>query len=259
MQSLLLSAEAQALVDERLAELGASLVKIAGDAVTVQLLSGSLYSTEKGWVMLSVPNALVRGTFDALHAIGAELPYNKEGKLNAHISVMTPEELEKIGGKDKISELGHSFRYSLGPVQEVNPEGYRDFAKCWFIRIHSKELQDLRKSYGLSPKPHNGERDFHITFAVRRKGVLSANSENVKQSSKKVGGFLDFVNNHKTDMLDGAMGLSQFMQRNFGPKPTAPPAPATATTPKPPPRIPGQLWSGSPGVKISSLSQFFKR
>jgi hypothetical protein len=72
-------------------------------------MSGRLYLAKSGWLLLSVPNAFVRGVFDALTAPGAELPTtglmnvpNVDGDvLNAHISVMTPDEVESIGA-DKI-------------------------------------------------------------------------------------------------------------------------------------------------------------
>ena len=37
-------------------------------------LSGRLYRSKTGWLLLSVPNALVRGVYDAMTAPGAELP-----------------------------------------------------------------------------------------------------------------------------------------------------------------------------------------
>jgi hypothetical protein len=44
----------------------------------------------------------------------------------------------------------------------------------WAIQVASPELAALRKSYGLSPLP-NGDHQFHITVAVRRKNVLAPN------------------------------------------------------------------------------------
>jgi hypothetical protein len=151
------------------------LTKTAGKALTTHALSGELYASKSGWLLLSVPNALVRGAFDALNETGVELPPQHDGKLNAHISVMRPEELEQIGGIDKITERGHHFNYTLGPVQETRPSGWGEMAKVWFIQVKSTDLQNLRKSYGLSPRPNGNKYDFHITIAVRRKKVLQQN------------------------------------------------------------------------------------
>jgi len=146
------------------------MFKAGGDAVKVHALSGELYASGK-WVLLRVPNALVRGAFDALDEQGAQLPL-KDGKLNAHISVIRPEELEQIGGAAKISERGHHFRYTLGPVKEVEPPGWPEMSKVWFIEVKSPELENLRKSYGLANTPKNGESQFHITIGLRKKSVL---------------------------------------------------------------------------------------
>ncbi len=158
------------------------LTKESGDASTTHALSGELYLSKSNWILLSVPNSLVRGAFDALDEHGAELPLKDDGTLNAHISVIRPEELEQIGGPDKISERGHHFRYTLGPVKEVKPDGWDEMSKVWFIEVKSKDLQNLRKSYGLSPLPNNNKFQFHITIGRLRKKVLQ-NNEISKESS----------------------------------------------------------------------------
>lgn len=148
--------------------------KLAGDAAISYGLKGRLYASRTGWLLLSVPNALGRGAFDALNVPGVELPTSETtGRYEAHISVMRPEEIETIpGGIDAITERGHELSYTLGPVREVNPEGWSDVSKCWFIEVRSPDLEKLRKSYGLSARPKNNEFDFHCTIAVQRKHVL---------------------------------------------------------------------------------------
>lgn len=148
-------------------------------ASTNHFLSGRLYLAKSGWLLLAVPNALVRGVYDALTAPGAELPTagiwgtdeNKE-LLNAHISVMTADEVNKIGA-DKINERGHTFHYSLGALKEITPKT-ANLSRVWAIQVASPSLAALRKSYGLTPLL-NGDHAFHITVAVRRKNVLKDN------------------------------------------------------------------------------------
>lgn len=146
----------------------------AGAAVKTHALSGELYASSSGWMLLAVPNALVRGAFDALDENGAELPLHN-GKLNAHCSVFRPEEVDQIGGIGKITERGHHYHYTLGPVKEVQPAGWDAMSRVWFIEIESPELQQLRKSYGLSALPKDGKHPFHVTIGVRRKHVLRTN------------------------------------------------------------------------------------
>ena len=144
-------------------------------------LSGRLYLSKSGWLLLSVPNALVRGIFDAMTAAGAELPTMSAFKgeaadkdlLNAHITVMNADEVEQIGA-DKINERGHHFRYALGQVREFSPDT-TSLSRIWAVQVSSPELAALRKSYGLSALP-NGDHQFHITVAVRRKNVLRENA-----------------------------------------------------------------------------------
>jgi hypothetical protein len=156
------------------------LAKSSKTASAEYHLSGRLYLAKSGWLLLSVPNALVRGVFDAMSHAGAELPLagtmnvpnvDKE-LLNAHISVMTAADVEAIGA-NKINERGHSFKYSLGPVKELTPNSVDGVSKLWAIQISSPELSALRKSYGLSALPK--DEPFHITVAVRRKNVLREN------------------------------------------------------------------------------------
>jgi hypothetical protein len=144
----------------------------ADTPVKAMALSGRLYVSEGGWLMLSVPNALVRGAFDALDEVGAELPLHN-GKLNAHISVASPDEVEAIGGPGRISERGHAFLYNLGPLKAVKPDGWEEMSKVWFFTVESPDLRKLRQSYGLEPLRKGYE--FHITVATRRKGVLYPN------------------------------------------------------------------------------------
>ena len=154
---------------------GRRLVKSAAEPVVAYSLVGTLQLTQTGWLCLSVPNALALGVFKAMDEHGIELPPGPNGVFNAHITVMSPEEVEQVGGPTKITERGKQFGYTLGRLMEVEPEGWPEMAKVWFIKVHSPELQFLRRSYGLSSLPSNGEHDFHISVAVRRKGVLGRN------------------------------------------------------------------------------------
>ena len=87
-------------------------------------LSGKLVAP-RSWVLLKVPAAICRGLFAALDEEGAEYPpaHGDHKQYNPHISVIRPEEIEELGGKDQITELGQEFSYQLGVVQSVNPSG----------------------------------------------------------------------------------------------------------------------------------------
>lgn len=153
------------------------LVKEADDTPTLAYnLAGMLYLSTNGWLMLSVPNAFVHGVFSMMKETGIEYPPSKtDGRLNAHMTVMRPEELAQIGGADRVTERGKQFHFTFGRLYSVEPAGWPEMSRVWFVRVHSPELMELRRSYGLSSLPKEGKFDFHITVAVRRRGVLGRN------------------------------------------------------------------------------------
>jgi len=144
--------------------------KVATDSQQV----GKLYFSKSGWLLLAVPNAIVRGYFDALDEPGIELPTNETGQLNAHISVVRPEELAQIGGARAVSERGRDFHYIVGKMKIIEPAGWEEMSKAWIIPVKSVELERFRRTYGLPPQP---KYPFHITVAVRRKGILYQNDK----------------------------------------------------------------------------------
>lgn len=158
---------------------GERLVKAAADAEVAYNLKGTLYLSQSGYVLLSVPNAMIRGIYAALHEPGAILPPSPDGPgINAHVTVFSPDEIKQIGGADKINERGKQFAYTTGRFKTLEPgDSWPGVERVWFVQVHSPELQELRRSYGLSGLPKEGQRPFHITVAVRRRGVLARNEK----------------------------------------------------------------------------------
>jgi len=153
------------------------MCKRADTPVTSMAMTGQLYASKSGWLMLAVPNALVRGVFQALDEPGIELPLDSDGNLLAHISVCRPSELAQLGGVGKITERGKRFHYTVGGLKTVKPLGWEGVSKVWMLSISSPELSALRRSYGLPSLPtRNGvELPFHATVARRAVGVLGRN------------------------------------------------------------------------------------
>jgi hypothetical protein len=150
--------------------------KVAADMTPANNLGGRFVISEqrgKPWGLLTVPNALMHGVFQAMAEPGIELPPSDSGKPEAHITVVRPEEIMAVGGAEKFkADRGKQFNYSIGRLVSLTPQGWDEMSKAWMLRVHSTDLQALRKSYGLSAKPKNDKFDFHITVAVRRKNVL---------------------------------------------------------------------------------------
>jgi hypothetical protein len=139
-------------------------------------LSGLLQATATGYLIVAVPTSLVRGVFDAMHEPGISLPSSIDGgAVRAGIVVMTPEELEQIGGPDRVSERGKTYTYTLGGLEETPARNWPGVSVCWHLRVRSPDLGKLRRSYGL-PTKVEGDSDFSIVVACRKPGVLSANA-----------------------------------------------------------------------------------
>jgi hypothetical protein len=150
-------------------------VKAAQAPKSVVAMSGVLYVVErdKPWGLLSAPNAFVRGVFQTITEPGIELP-TKNGKFDAHITVFRPEEIAKIGGpRALVNDRGRRFNYDIGGLQAVAPEGWDGVEMCWLLGVTSPELEALRVSHGLPPLPNDNRFAFHLTVAIRRRGVLT--------------------------------------------------------------------------------------
>jgi hypothetical protein len=151
-------------------------------------MTGLLQAAGSGHLIVGVPTALVRGIFDAMGEPGISLPNSVDGgALRAGIVVMSPEELESIGGAVKITERGKQYPYQLGELEETPARNWPGVSSCWHLRIKAPELGKLRRTYGLSTKV-DGNNDFSIVVACRKTGVLAANatSKSVEQASQKL-------------------------------------------------------------------------
>jgi hypothetical protein len=134
-------------------------------------LSGML-QLHQGALVINVPNALVRGIFDAMDQPGVQLPNDaKTNRLWAHAVVLTSGEVAKIGA-DKIRERGKRVRYRLGGLlSHTLAPSEQKLGAVWLLLLHSPELQEVRRSYGLSSLPSAG--GFYCLVAIKKRGVLS--------------------------------------------------------------------------------------
>jgi len=149
----------------------------AGESITYSL-TGLFYVTTvngKHWGLLSAPAALVRGLLDAMHEPGMT-PLVHKGRLLSHIVVMSPSEIEAVGGPDRLkADRGKPFRYTIGRLVSFEP-AWPGVSRCWALRIHSPELQQLRRTYGLSGLPDGGRGEFRILVGIRKRGVTGRNA-----------------------------------------------------------------------------------
>lgn len=123
------------------------------------------------YVTLSVPESLVKSIYKC---IKEDDPDIEDGPDDAHISVITTDELEEIGGVDKIDDKDFkTYRYELMSIESCDPEGWDEMDKVWFVQVKSRELEQLRTKYDLTTLP-NEDHEFHITVGVRKKKAKAA-------------------------------------------------------------------------------------
>ena len=142
----------------------------SAEHTSVHALAGRLQAGPNGNLELTVPSSLIKGVFDALDEPGAEFVV-RNSRTECAIKVMTKEEVDKLGGVSHISERGHSYHYTLGPIVELPATG--DYDKLWAISIKSNDLEDIRKSYGLETSPQLG---FYIPVGCKKKRVTEDNA-----------------------------------------------------------------------------------
>jgi len=139
------------------------------DHTSVHALAGRLQAGPSGNLELTVPSSLIKGVFDALDEPGAEFVV-RNNRTECAIKVMTKEEVDKLGGTSHITERGHSYHYTLGPIVELPATG--DYDKLWAISIKSDDLESIRRSYGLETSPQLG---FYIPVGCKKKKVTEDN------------------------------------------------------------------------------------
>tara|TARA_Y100000310_G_scaffold333763_1_gene411982 strand:+ start:12647 stop:13117 length:471 start_codon:yes stop_codon:yes gene_type:complete len=132
-------------------------------------LKGVLRQADDGFCFLEISNNVIHGLFTLIDEDDIEKPpYFGKSKNGAHISVISFDEAEKLGDT-KIEEIGQEFNFELGEFKSVNPEGWDDMKRVWFVEVDVPEIKELRRKYKL-PSTYNGKgHKFHITIAVRKK------------------------------------------------------------------------------------------
>lgn len=131
---------------------------------------GKIQSKPDGYCYVRVNDDLVHGLYSNLAKENKSIkksPYFRKGEIGAHISFISSEEGERLN--KKIDEIGEEVEFNLGNVVDVNPKGWDEMERVWFIQVDAPRLSDIRKKYKL-PATYNGEgHKWHITFAVKKR------------------------------------------------------------------------------------------
>ena len=129
-------------------------------------LKGQLEQTKDGFVYVDVPDEIVHGFSAAIDNPDTKKPpyWTKSfNKVGAHISVISKDDAKDLD----INEIGTEIEYTLDNMRHLNPAGWDEMSRVYFISVKSPQLESIRKKYGLPAKDHGHE--FHITVAVEPK------------------------------------------------------------------------------------------
>lgn len=150
---------------------GATLVRMPAKIAskpTEFTFKGKIKQTPDGFVYVDVDDKIIDGYYNLIKSVEKvqRPPYfsKKYNNVGAHISLFKSDEVEE--NELEIKEVGDEIEYTIKDMYTVNPEGWDDMERVWFLNVESKELEKIRDRYGLSKKIDG--HDFHITVGVRK-------------------------------------------------------------------------------------------
>lgn len=135
---------------------------------------GILKQKDNGYLYVEVSNDFISEALALIEAPGKIVPprhYTSKKGIGAHISVMYENEqiLNEIW---EIKELGQEYTFSVMELRTVKINRNNKMKKLWILAVAAPDLEELRLSYGLTPKLKG--HDFHITIGAQAPSVPQA-------------------------------------------------------------------------------------
>lgn len=128
---------------------------------------GVLRQNGKGLVYLDIDNRFISMLLPYLKAYGlVRPPYFNLFALpeGAHVPVIPGREAA-FQYLDEIAEVGKEFSFVIEGLYSMEPSSWPEVEQVWFFKVHSPELEKLRRKYFLPAVP--GGHAFHIAVAVK--------------------------------------------------------------------------------------------
>lgn len=128
---------------------------------------GVLRQNKQGLIFLDVDNRFISALLPFLKGHGlVRPPYFNLFAIpdGAHVPVIPAREIA-FQYLDHITEIGKTFSFEIEGLYSLQPSSWPEVEQVWFFKIHSPELEDLRRRYFLSALP--GGHPFHIAVAVK--------------------------------------------------------------------------------------------
>lgn len=118
-----------------------------------------------GFIYLKVSEEYLDRLFTVIQEIFGDELVKGSSLVGAHVSVIRPNIGEPVFWN--IAELDSTFDFIPLRMGTVVPDLDPKWERVWILEIHSQALEDLRVSYGLSPRVGNSDNEFHITIATK--------------------------------------------------------------------------------------------
>jgi hypothetical protein len=120
---------------------------------------GRLMQKANGYLYIEVSDDFIAVALPLIDCRGKIVPlshYTRKKGIGAHISVILED--ERIWNDIwEVKELGQEFTFTVMELRTV-----KQAKKLWLLAVDAPDLENLRESYGLSPKLKG--HDFHITI-----------------------------------------------------------------------------------------------
>jgi hypothetical protein len=155
-----------------------SLAKpVPGGSLLIRSLckgKGTLRQNKQGLVYLDVDNRFISLLLPYLKAYGLVRPpyFNLfVAPDGAHIPIISAREVA-FQYLHQIEQIGQEFSFEIEGLYSTTPTSWPEVEQVWFFKLHSPELEALRRKHFLPAIP-NGHA-FHIAVAVKPR--LTANN-----------------------------------------------------------------------------------
>lgn len=135
---------------------------------------GVLQRNSQGMIFLDIDNRFVSTLMPYLKGSGlVQPPYFKLAYIpdGAHTPVIPAREMA-FQYLDEIEEIGKEFHFEVEGLYSMEPVSWPEVEQVWFFKLHSPELENLRRRYFLPATPCG--HPFHIVIGVKPKATVVA-------------------------------------------------------------------------------------
>ncbi len=140
---------------------------------------GILKQNKQGLVFLDVDNRFISSLLPYLKAYGLVRPpyFNIFASPDgAHVPVIPGREVD-FHYLTEIAELDREFSFEIEGLYSMEPTAWPEVEQVWFFKVHSPELEKLRRKYFLPSLP--GGHSFHIAIAIKPRLLANPTSQPV--------------------------------------------------------------------------------